>query len=144
MTFANSARTSDLQTLPRMPSWIAASSSGDAADAAFRAGAALGHLHLVVSHEAVPKPLLYSRLALQSAEASVVFSGRPERQRELRDAVHLLRPGDLPGPAGDIYLAWQRAGAGRLSVKTLGHALSHLDAAQIAFWLDVGRGAPVS
>ena len=108
MTFSNSAHISDLQTLPRMPAWITASSGSDAEDAVFRAGAALGHLHLVVLQEAVPKPLFYNRLALQSAEACVVFSGRPERQRDLRDAVHLLRPGDLPGPAGDIYLVWQR------------------------------------
>lgn len=144
MTFDNSAYISDLQTLPRMPAWITASSGSDAEDAVFRAGAALGHLHLVVSQEAVPKPLFYDRLALQSAEACVVFSGRPERQRDLRDAAHLLRPGDLPGPAGNIYLAWQRAVAGRLSVKTLAHAFPRMDAARTAFWLDAGQGAPVS
>ncbi|MEO9778034.1 MAG: DUF1403 family protein [Sedimentitalea sp.] len=41
---------------------------------------------------------------MAAAEACVAFSGRPERAGELRDAVHLLRPGGLPGPAGEVYL----------------------------------------
>jgi hypothetical protein len=49
----------------------------------------------------VPHALLRDRLALRAAEACVAFSGRPRAAGELRDAVHLLRPGDLPGPAGE-------------------------------------------
>ncbi|MBC7140013.1 MAG: DUF1403 family protein [Defluviimonas sp.] len=53
--------------------------------------------------------MLGERLSLRAAEACVGREGRPERAGELHDAVHLLRPGDLPGPAGEICLAWRRA-----------------------------------
>jgi hypothetical protein len=74
----------------------------------------------------------------------VAFSGRPERAAELRDAVHLLRPGDLPGPAGETYLTWQRAVARPVSVKALGRALPAFEQGEIAAWLDAGQGAPVT
>jgi len=56
----------------------------------------------------------------------------------------LLRPGDLPGPAGETYLSWRRAVERPVSVKTLGRALSGLEVEEIAGWLDAGQGAPVS
>jgi hypothetical protein len=74
----------------------------------------------------------------------MAFTGRPERAGDLRDAVHLLRPGDLPGPAGETYLAWLRAAARPVSVEALGKALPSLDPGQIAAWLDAGKGAPVT
>ncbi len=91
----------------------------------------------------VPQGLLRERLALRAAEASVAFSGRRERAAELRDAAHLLRPGDLPGPAGEPYIAWRRAVERPVSVKGLGQALPSLDSSQIAAWLDAGKGMPV-
>ncbi|QEW23680.1 hypothetical protein LA6_005918 (plasmid) [Marinibacterium anthonyi] len=57
----------------------------------------------------MPHALLRDRLALRAAEARVTLSGWPEREGEFRDAVRLLRPGDLPGPAGETCLAWRRA-----------------------------------
>lgn len=92
----------------------------------------------------VPQALLRDRLALRAAEACVVFSGRPERARELRDAVHLLRPGDLPGPAGETCLAWRGATERPMSISSLGRALPALEPAQIGTWLDAGSGAPVT
>ena len=92
----------------------------------------------------MPHALLRDRLALRAAEACVAFSGRPERARELRDAVHLLRPADLPGPAGETYLAWRRAVERPVSIKTLGRAFPALEPGQIAAWLDAGKGAPVT
>lgn len=92
----------------------------------------------------VPQALLRDRLALRAAEACVTFSGRPERASELRDAAHLLRPGDLPGPAGETYLSWRRAVATSVSFKTLAQALPSLEPGEIAMWLDVGHGAPVN
>ena len=74
----------------------------------------------------------------------MVFSGRPERAPELRDAVHLLRPGDLPGPAGETCLAWRRAVERPLSAKALYRALPDLQAERIATWLDAGQGVPVT
>jgi hypothetical protein len=98
----------------------------------------------VLASEAAPQGLLRERLALRAAEACVAFSGRPERAGELRDAVHLLRPGDLPGPAGETCLVWRRAVERKVSVKALHRALDTVDAAQIGVWLDAGQGAPVT
>ena len=88
--------------------------------------------------------MLRDRLALRASEACVGFSGRQERAGELRDAVHVLRPGDLPGPAGETYLAWQRAVGRPVSIKALGRALPSLEPGQIAAWVDAGKGAPVT
>ncbi|GGO63205.1 Protein of unknown function [Roseovarius pacificus] len=143
MTFARPDHISDLDTLPRMPAWVTSARAETLEDVAFLSGAALDHLYLVLSRVDLPHALLRDRLALRAAEACVAFSGRPERAGELRDAVHLLRPGDLPGPAGEVYLAWRRAVERPLSIKALGRALPTLRPDQIATWLDAGQGAPV-
>jgi hypothetical protein len=144
MTFARPDPISDLDTLPRMPSWVASAPAETIEDVAFLLGAALAHLHAVLGREEVPKALLRDRLALQAAVACVGFSGRPERAPELRDAIHLLRPGDLPGPAGETYLAWRRAVERSVSVKALSRVLPTFESCQIATWLDAGNGAPVT
>ncbi|MEJ5220193.1 DUF1403 family protein [Cognatishimia sp. D5M38] len=144
MTFARPDHISDLDTLPRMPAWVISVRPETLEDVAFLSGAALNHLHLVLGRGEVPHALLRDRLALRAAEACVAFSGRPEREAELRDAVHLLRPGDLPGPAGETYLAWKRVAERPVSVKALGRALPSLDPRQVAACLGAGRGAPVT
>ena len=144
MTFARPEHSIDTDTLPRMPAWVTSARPEAFEDVAFLSGAALNHLHLVLGREEVPKALLRDRLALRAAEACVGFSGRPERAADLRDAVHLLRPGDLPGPAGETYLAWRRAVERPVSIKALDRALPTLEPGQIAVWLDAGQGAPVS
>ncbi|MBS3979596.1 MAG: DUF1403 family protein [Rhodobacteraceae bacterium] len=144
MTLARPDHTSDLDTLPRMPGWVTSTRAEALEDVAFLSGAALNHLHVALGQEKVPQALLRDRLALRAAEACAAFSGRPERAAQLRDAVHLLRSGDLPGPAGEICLAWRRAVERPVSVKALGRALPALEPRQIAIWLDVARGAPVS
>jgi hypothetical protein len=126
-----------------MPAWVTSARPEAFEDVAFLSGAALNHLHLVLGLEEVPKALLRDRLALRAAEACVGFSGRLERAPELRDAIHLLRPGDLPGPAGETYLSWRRAAERPVSVKALGRALPAFESGQIATWLDAGEGAPV-
>ncbi|MCG7625967.1 DUF1403 family protein [Epibacterium sp. Ofav1-8] len=144
MTIARADHISDLDTLPRMPAWVTSVRAETLEDVAFLSGAALNHLHLMLGREEVSHALLRDRLTLRAAAACVAFSGRPEREAELRNAVHLLRPGDLPGPAGEIYLAWRRAVERPVSIKALGRALPALEPGQIATWLDVGRGAPVT
>lgn len=144
MTFARLDHISDLDTLPRMPAWVTSARAETIEDVAFLSGAALNHLHLVLERAEVPQALLRDRLALRAAEACMVLSGRPERAGELRDAVYLLRPGDLPGPAGETCLAWRRAVERAVSIKALGRALPTLDPGQIAAWLHVGQGAPVT
>ena len=127
-----------------MPAWATSARAETLEDVAFLSGAALNYLHVVLNYNHVPQALLRERLALRAAEACVAFSGRPERAGELRDAVHLLRPLDLPGPAGETYLSWRRAAERPVSVKALDRALPTLEPGQIAVWLDAGQGAPVS
>jgi hypothetical protein len=144
MTFARPDHTNDLDTLPRMLVWVTSARAETLEDVAFLSGAALNHLHLVLGRAEVPQALLRDRLALRAAEACVAFSGRPEREAELRDAIHLLRPGDLPGPAGETYLEWRRAVERPVSIKALVRTLPTLEPGLIAAWLDAGKGAPVS
>ena len=144
MTFARPDHLSDFETLPRMPAWITSTRVETLEDVAFLSGAGLNHLHVVLGRAEVPQALLRDRLTLRAAEACVAFSGRSERAGELRDAVHLLRPGDLPGPAGETCLAWQRAVERPVSIKALGRALPSVEPGQIAAWLDAGKGSPVT
>lgn len=142
MTFTRHDPISDQDMLPRLPAWVTSARAETLEDVAFLSGAALNHLHLVLGREEVPQALLRDRLALRAAEACVAFSGRPERAAELRDAVQLLRPGDLPGPAGETCLIWRRAVERPVSIKSLSRALPPLEPGQIAAWLDAGRRAP--
>ncbi|MEM5544905.1 DUF1403 family protein [Sulfitobacter sp. AS92] len=144
MTFACAHPIECLVTLPRMPDWVTSGWAETPEDVAFLSGAALAHLHLVLARDEVPQALLRERLALRAAEACMTFSGRSERARDLRDAVHLLRPGDLPGPAGGVFLAWRRAVERPVAVRALSRAVPTLEQEQIAIWLDAGQGAPVS
>ena len=144
MTSARLDHISDFDTLPRIPAWVTSARAETLEDAAFLSGATLNHLHLVLGCREVPQALLRDRLALRAAAACVAVSGRSEREAELRDAVHLLRPGDLPGPAGETHLAWRRAAERRVSVKALGRALPTFEPGQIAAWLDAGKGVPVT
>jgi hypothetical protein len=70
------------------------------------------------------------RLALSAAAAAVRQAGRIGDEAALRDAVLLTRPGDDPGPAGRIALAWRRLAtrpAGELLTKaSLGAVLDDL------------------
>ena len=143
MAFTQPNLTDAPNTLPRMPAWVTSARAETLEDVAFLSGAALTTLHLVVGRDDVPHALLRDRLSLTASEACVGLLGRPERAGDIRDAVHLLRPGDQPGPAGAIYLQWQRATARPISVKALQRALPSATAEQIATWLDMGRGGPV-
>ncbi len=113
---------------PHLPPWAVSKKAETPEDAAFLSGAALSHLHVSLARDAHVGNVLTQRLALSAAEACVTFSGRPERANDLRDTFHLLRAGDLPGPAGETYLCWRRAVQRPLSIKALKQALPHVDA----------------
>ena len=66
----------DSESLPRMPSWVTSGRAETPEDVAFLSGAALSHLHLLLSWDDVPQDLLRARLALRAAEVCVTFSGR--------------------------------------------------------------------
>lgn len=144
MTYARQSLTDDLGKIPPIPGWVTSVRAETPDDVAFLSGAALAHLRLVAGCDAAAHALLRERLALRAAEQCVARSGRPERAGDLRDEVHLLRPGDQPGPAGAVYLQWRRAVERPVSVKALCRALPEHDAGRIAGWLDTGTGAPVA
>ncbi|MFZ3581874.1 DUF1403 family protein [Loktanella sp. DJP18] len=149
MRTGRSPQQSNVDMVPRMPSWVTRARAETLEDVAFSSGAALNHLHVVLVDPSVPHALLRERLALSAAEACVAFSGRSERAADLRDAIHLLRPGDLPGPAGETYQGWRGAVERPVSVSALQRALPGCAAPQIAVWLDrqnmraATQGSPV-
>lgn len=133
-----------VSSISRMPGWIALGPTETLEEAAFLSGAALSNLDRVAASEDVPQALWRERLALGAAEACAGFAGRPERAAALRDVVHLSRPGDAPGPAGEIVVTWRQAVARKVSIPALGRALPGLTADQIGVHLDAGRGTPVA
>ena len=144
MTYAPAKMTDSFDTLPRMPPWVTSGRSETPEDVAFLSGAGLCHLHLVLNRDDVPQDLLRERLALRAAEVCVAHVGRVERAGELRDAMAFLQPGDTPGPAGEVWLTWQRAVTRPIAVKALHRALPEIAPESIANWLDAGQGAPVA
>jgi hypothetical protein len=106
---------------PAAPGWAVTGRAADPEEAAFRAGAALAHLQGVRTQPGLPLTLWRDRLTLDAAAATVRFSGRAECLAELRDALHLARPGDPPGPAGEIGQTWRRAVTRPLTGRGLAH-----------------------
>jgi len=111
---------------------------------AFFSGAALARLDSATARAALPLPLLRDRLALHAAEACMIRTGRPERATDLRDAAHLTRPGDLPGPAGEVFLAWRRAVAHPFHAGAPAIALPQLEPTHVDGLLDTAWGPPVT
>lgn len=126
-----------------LPGWVSFSPAETLEDAAFRSGAALAHLTVVTAAGDVPLALWSDRLALSAAETCAGFSGRRQGQGALRDAVHLTRPGDDPGPAGRILWQWSRAVARPISVAHLAKVLEGVDPERIALCLDAKGPTPV-
>lgn len=127
-----------------MPGWVTAGPVVGLEEAAFRSGAALAHLQGVCVQEAVPQALWRDRLALTAAERCVGMTGRGEGEARLRDAVHLLRPGSQPDPAGVIVQHWSRAVARPLSALQLAAAVGGIEAERVAHYLDAVGGTPVA
>ena len=143
MTYTRPTLADDLETLPRIPSWVRSARAETLEDRAFMSGAALATLHSVLTRAEVPQSLLRERLALRAAEACVAFSGRMERLGDLRDEVHLLRPGDQPGPAGAIYVGWRRAVARPITAQHLASVVPEVAAPNIPVWINTAGPDPV-
>ena len=96
---------------PPFPSWARTGATLQAiGEAGFSAGAALAALHpSACSHYPVGS-LWRQRQALANAATLARQSGRTEGEAALRDAFYLRRPGDDPGPAGKILIAWRKLG----------------------------------
>ncbi|MEO1606991.1 MAG: DUF1403 family protein [Pseudomonadota bacterium] len=144
MTYAPTVLDPDVDTIPRLPKWISPGRVETIEDVAFLSGAALSHLHRVLTYQDVPQALLRGRLALRAAEVCLAHMGRSERGGDLRDAVAFVQPGDSPGPMGEMYRGWQRAVERDGSVRAMQRALPGVSEGEIAAWLTVGQGAPVS
>ncbi|MDO9640798.1 MAG: DUF1403 family protein [Pseudotabrizicola sp.] len=129
--------------LHQMPSWVTAARAETVEDAAFRSGAALTYVGLAVRNDAVPQALWRARLALAAATACLALSGRRDSAADLRDALHLTRSGDDPGPAGRVLRQWTQAVARPISVAGLGRALEGVTPARIALCLDATGPTPV-
>lgn len=129
--------------LPPLPGWITAAAAETLEAAAFRSGAALAHLALVATAADLPQALWRDRLALAAAEVCLGHAGRRDGSGALRDAAHLTREGDDPGPAGRVFRQWSRAVARPISVANLGGALPGLAPDRIALCLDATGPTPV-
>lgn len=132
-----------LPMLPPLPGWISAAPAETHEHAAFRSGAALAHLSVATAGGDVPMALWRDRLALEAAEVCVALAGRREGARGLRDALHLTRAGDDPGPAGKVLRQWSRAVARPMSVAELARALEGSEPDRIALCLDAAGATPV-
>lgn len=144
MTLGRHTLINDLDMLPQIPAWITSAQAKSLEETAFLSGGALNHLCVMLATTDIPQALLRERLALRAAEICVAISGRPERAAELRDEVHLLRAGDLPGPAGETYFAWRRAVERPISVQTLHRALPAINVHLIDELFDLCRGSPMT
>ncbi len=111
-TIPSTANSLSLQPLPR---WTRSERDGDLneSEAAFAAGAALLALDQIVRAD----PPWLGGLRMRQALAAAAGSARLLRLREdepaLRDAHHLTRPGDDPGPAGRLHRNWRGLTMGR-------------------------------
>ena len=126
-----------------VPSWARPGREESLDALAFCSGAALALLHPVAAglRPETPGALLRERLALQAAEACSRLMGRSERAPEMRDEVHLLRPGGRTGPAGAIFDLWRKAARVRLDGR-FAERLDGLLPAGAAGMLDAASAAP--
>lgn len=132
-----------LPMLPPLPGWIVSAAADTLEAAAFRSGAALAHLALVADDPGLPQALWRDRLALAAAEVCAGLAGRREGTGALRDALHLTKAGDDPGPAGRVLRQWSQAVARPISVAGLARALEGMTPERIALSLDATGGTPV-
>ena len=135
--------TAALPMLPTLPGWIMSGPAETIEAAAFRSGASLAHLTFVTTAADLPQALWRDRLALAAAEVCVGFAGRREGAGALRDALHLTKAGDDPGPAGRVFRQWSRAVARPISVSNLTRVLEGVALERIALCIDATGPTPV-
>src|SRR3954454_14318381 len=94
------------QPLPAWARWHG-DDAGPLSEAAFAAGAALLALDQIVRAEPLWLGALRQRQALAAAAISSRLMRLPADEAALRDAHHLTRAGDDPGPSGRLHRAWR-------------------------------------
>ena len=92
-----------------LPGWARrhGDDAGPSSEAAFAAGAALLALDQIVRAEPPWLGALRQRQALAAAAVSSRLMRLPADEAALRDAHHLTRAGDDPGPSGRLHRAWR-------------------------------------
>jgi len=103
------------QRAPILPKWIFQAPTPETLgsttleDAGFASGAALALLHVILHDPItnVPTELLRNRLALKAAINGLKIEGRMATEADIRDAFYLTGPGDVMGPAGDVFAFWR-------------------------------------
>ncbi|WP_299627814.1 DUF1403 family protein [uncultured Tateyamaria sp.] len=131
----------DLNTLPKLPSWVTSARAETLETVAFRSGAALTVLDQLVSdpRHGVPARLLANRLALSAATAASKLEGRLARKADIRDAYHLTPPGEARGPDGDLLAFWREVVRVRTSgLGEIADLVGAEFAGEVGIWLDVG------
>jgi hypothetical protein len=103
----------------KLPGWaLSRGREPSDADAAFAAGIALKSLDDLVRAALVWVGCWRGRQALTCAISAVRLTGRNEQEAALRDAVLRTAPGDDPGPAGRLVLAFQRLAAKKRTINS--------------------------
>ena len=126
-----------------LPNWLARNLHQTSENAGFSSGAALALLDMAQKNPTLPAALWRARLALSAGAHCAQLSGRRERESALRDILCLLRASELPGPAGEIALAWNGATLRALSEVDLINSMRESSALEIEFRGKQGQDAPV-
>lgn len=101
----------NVPAFPPLPGWARLPAATETAeDSALIVGAALAALHPMASCEHPIGALWRQRLALSGAATLAGQMGRIEGEGALRDHLLLTRPGDDPGPAARLLVAWRELG----------------------------------
>lgn len=136
-----------------LPRWtrIQGEPQVNAPEAAFAAGAALFALDQVVRADPPWLRTLRMRQALAAAAVSARLLRLREDELALRDAHHLTRPADDPGPAGRLHRTWRDLAArpARLDAASLARLAQSLGLAQAEslverIGLGQGTGNPIA
>lgn len=108
-------------TVPPTPGWATLRGKDPSeGDAAFVAGIALKSLDDLARADLPWAGCWRQRLALRAAHSAVQLIGRNEGEGGLRDAVLLTVLGNDPGPAGTMYLAFQKLAAKKRPISSKG------------------------
>jgi Protein of unknown function (DUF1403) len=105
--------TLDTFALQPLPRWVTTRISGQTDEAAdplapaLAEGAALFALDQIVRTDAAWLGVLRMRLALRAGVVTGKLMRLKADEAELRDALHLTRAGDDPGPAGRLHQLWR-------------------------------------
>jgi hypothetical protein len=90
-----------------LPPWLPRAAQGGDAPPVFAAGAVMFALDQIVRADPAWLEAWRARQTLRAAAASARSLRHREDEAGLRDAHHLTRPGDDPGPAGQLYRLWR-------------------------------------